>query len=135
MRTSSALLGFSLVPLLALAPACSGSGRAAGDSGAVTADELAEMAAPGVDETALDRTADPCQDFYQFACGGYIASLPADTHRQIRSFTELQQANNALLQQVFTALLASPRSDDERNAAALYKSCMASGDQATAAST
>jgi hypothetical protein len=31
----------------------------------------------GIDLTALDRSADPCGDFYQFACGGWMAKHPA----------------------------------------------------------
>jgi endothelin-converting enzyme/putative endopeptidase len=32
----------------------------------------------GLDLTAMEPGADPCQDFYQYACGGWIASHPLD---------------------------------------------------------
>jgi hypothetical protein len=48
----------------------------------------------GVDLAALDRTANPCENFYQFACGGWMAKHPAppDQPRYGR-FEELQDRN------------------------------------------
>jgi endothelin-converting enzyme/putative endopeptidase len=31
---------------------------------------------PGLDVSAMDRTADPCADFYQYTCGGWIRAHP-----------------------------------------------------------
>ncbi len=38
--------------------------------------------ASGIELDALDRHADPCNDFYQFACGGWIASHPLPPDRR-----------------------------------------------------
>src|SRR5262245_29986881 len=92
----------------------------------VAAQSRAASAAPpaAVDTSALDRKADPCVDFYQFACGGWIAShpLPSD-RRTFGRFAELQDRNFEILRRV----LESPppnASADSRKAADFYAACM-----------
>src|SRR5512147_2012070 len=55
----------------------------------------------GFELAALDRSADPCTDFYQFTCGGWVKShpLPAD-HPIYGRFDELQERNNEILHRI-----------------------------------
>jgi endothelin-converting enzyme/putative endopeptidase len=95
----------------------------------VRAQEVTEqglVSRSGIDLTSLDKTADPCHDFYQFACGGWMASHPAppDQPRYGR-FAELQDRNNLILKDILEAA-AKPTSPTElRKVGDYYASCMA----------
>src|SRR5689334_10349919 len=56
---------------------------------------------PGFDINALDKTVDPCVDFYKFACGNWQKNnpLPPDKARYGR-FDELAERNRAVLRDI-----------------------------------
>jgi len=64
----------------------------------VTAQPSAVSSRSGIDLGAMDKSASACTDFYQYACGGWIAKhpTPPDQPRYGR-FDELQDRNNEIL--------------------------------------
>eukprot|EP00741_Cyanophora_paradoxa_P009310 tig00000144_g9018.t1 len=71
---------------------------AAAAAGARDADLRAKEVADAVLRD-MDLTADPCDDFYQYACGGWLArtEIPADTNAWSRSFTTISLSNREIL--------------------------------------
>ncbi|MBI2787609.1 MAG: M13 family metallopeptidase [Elusimicrobia bacterium] len=79
----------------------------------------------GFDPAAMDLTAKPCVDFYQYACGGWLKAnpIPADQSRWGR-FNELAERNKLILRGVLEAAAAAPKDDASRRVGVLYAACM-----------
>jgi endothelin-converting enzyme/putative endopeptidase len=82
-------------------------------------------AGTGVDVAALDKSANACDDFYQFACGGWIRTHPnpADQPGYGR-FNELQDRNNEILKSILEEAAKPNPPADMRKIGDYYSSCM-----------
>ena len=86
-----------------------------------------QKTASGLDASAMDKTVDPCVDFYRYACGNWITAhpLPADRSRFAR-FTELSEHNENVLLDVLqgAAVVRTGRSPIDQKIGDAYAACM-----------
>ncbi len=77
------------------------------------------------DLSAIDKTADPCIDFYQYSCGNWKKNnpIPADQVRWGR-FNELADRNNYLLYQELKAAADAPKSPLQKKYGDYFAACM-----------
>lgn len=91
----------------------------------------AQTSPAGFDPMWIDRAINPCDDFYQYACGNWMKKnpIPSDESRWGR-FNELNERNQAILREILdkAARPASGRSPNEQKIGDYYASCM---DEAT----
>src|SRR5215510_15918063 len=78
-----------------------------------------------VELEAIDKTTEPCTDFYQYACGGWIARNPVPPDRRsIGRFAEVQERNFLILRRILETTPADAAETDRRRAADYYAACM-----------
>ena len=81
------------------------------------------------DLTAIDKTADPCNDFYQYACGNWVKAnpIPSDQVRWARSFSLLGERNRYLLWEELDAASKDPKTPLQKKYGDYFAACMNTG--------
>src|ERR1022692_1000513 len=85
---------------------------------------------PGLDVTSMDKTADPCVDFYQYSCGGWMKNnpIPGDQARW-SVYGKLYQDNQQFLWGILDQLSkqTSGRDANQQKIGDYFGACMDEG--------
>lgn len=87
-----------------------------------------EEIADGIDPTAMDRSADPCEDFFQYACGGFIASHPlGDDGGSISRAAQAFFATEQIEKDIISEALIAPTDPDTTLIGSYFRACQDAG--------
>src|SRR5262249_6691078 len=82
---------------------------------------------PAFDLSAIDKAADPCTDFYKYACGNFASNhpIPAD-QPEVDQFYLLYNVNTQSLNGILTKFSdpANQKSSNEKKIGDYYAACM-----------
>src|SRR5437870_3236253 len=89
--------------------------------------KVADQPSWGFDTANLDKTCKPCDDFYQFAMGGWMKANPIPPEYAIwGSFSQLADRNQKNLREILEAARSgkAPAGSNEQKISDFYASCM-----------
>ena len=91
------------------------------------APEVTRKHEPALDVTSMDRSVDPCVDFFKYSCGGWIKSNPIPPDQSSwETYSKMQDENLGRLRGILEAAAAadSKRGAAEQKIGDYYSSCM-----------